>query len=169
MANQVLLLNSTNEVLSFISEKKAIRLVYKSKVDTVSVWENIKLSFANGFMFLPAILRMKYYIRKIYKQLVFSRKAILRRDKFACGYCGNKLSSGHATIDHIVPKSLGGTSSFTNCVAACFKCNSKKGNQTPEQAEMILKIKPIQPAGYIYHIADDDSWHSDWDGFLGNK
>jgi hypothetical protein len=169
VANQVLLLNSTNEVLSFISEKKAIRLVYKNKADTISIWEEIKLSFANGFMFLPSVLRMKYYIKKIYKQLIFSRKAILRRDKFSCGYCGKKLSSGHATIDHIVPKSLGGTSTFTNCVAACFKCNSKKGNQTLEQAEMKLKVLPVQPVGYIFHLSDDECWHSDWNKFLENK
>jgi hypothetical protein len=167
--HRVLLLNSTNEVLSFIPEKKAIRLVYKGKVDTVSIWENIKLSFANGFMFLPAVLRMRYYIRKIYKQLIFSRKAILRRDNFSCGYCGQKLSSGHATIDHIIPKCFGGTSTFTNCVAACFKCNSKKGNQTPEQANMSLKIKPVQPVGYIFHLADEDEWHTDWEKFLENK
>lgn len=167
MSKKVLLLNSTYEILSFISERKALKLFVKGKVDVLSSWPDVEICYGSGCMNFPATLRLKYYVKKNYAQLAFSRKAVFKRDRFSCQYCGKFLKSGQVTVDHVIPKSMGGVSSFNNCVTACYACNNKKGNRTPEQADMTLYVKPAAPIGYLHYISDADSWHDDWNVFFG--
>lgn len=166
MSKKVLLLNNSYEILAFISEKKAIRLIIKNKVDVISNWDDL-IIWSSGYIKYPSIIKLKYFVHKRHSQLAFSRKAVFKRDKFSCQYCGKMLKSGHITMDHIIPRSLGGMSSFTNCVAACFMCNNKKGNKTLEQVNMKVLNKPIVPSGYLYHISEQENWHNDWTTFFG--
>lgn len=164
---KVLLLNNTYEVLSFISEKKALKLMFKDKVDIISVWPDVDIMFHSGNKIkFPSVLKLKYFIKKNFSQLSFSRKSVFKRDRFYCQYCGKNLKSGQVTVDHVVPKSLGGLSSFGNCVTACYGCNNKKGSRTPEQANMKLINMPTQPVGYLHYVSENDQWHNDWDNFL---
>lgn len=163
---RTLLLNFTDEILSFIKEKKAIRLIYKGKAEVISIWDNIKLSFANGFMYLPAIIKMKYYVFKRYGKIVFSRQNVLKRDRYTCQYCGRELNSVEATMDHIIPKKLGGVSSFENCVAACKQCNSKKRDKKLEDTNLKLIRQPTVLTGHIHYVAKQDGWHETWVGFI---
>jgi|ERR1700722_7088503 len=166
---KVLLLNNTYEVLSFISERKAIKLVCKDKVDIVATWPDVQIRFGGKTVNFPSILRLRYYVRKKYSQLSFSRKAVFKRDRFTCQYCSKLLKSGQVTVDHVIPKSIGGQSSFTNCVTACYSCNNRKGSRTPEGASMELINKPVAPAGYMHYISENDHWHADWDKFFGGE
>src|SRR5207249_9625457 len=75
----------------------------------------------------------------------FSRRNVFRRDHFTCQYCGARPGSAELTIDHVVPRSHGGTSSWENCVLACVTCNRHKANRTPEQAGFVLRKKPLRP------------------------
>lgn len=159
---KTLLLNSNFEVLAFISERKAIRLLLKEKADVLSVWAGRKICSVSGYMEHPATLRMRYYIPLKPTKLSFSRKLILRRDQYQCCYCLSKHSSSELTIDHIIPKSQGGKNSFLNCVSACRPCNLKKKNRTPEEAGFILKIKPKIPQTYLCYLPLDIEWHDDW-------
>jgi hypothetical protein len=163
---KTLLLNFTHEIISFIKEKKAIRLVYKGKAEVVSVWENIKLNFSNGFMHLPAIIRMKYYVYKRYGKIVFSRQNVFKRDRYRCQYCNKSLKTSQATMDHIIPKKLGGVSSFENCVAACLHCNTKKGKRLLEDAGMKLINQPTVPTEYIHYVSKEDGWHETWQEYI---
>jgi len=70
-----------------------------------------------------------------------TRAAVLRRDNYRCAYCGRP----GATLDHIVPKSRGGRTTWTNCVAACPECNGKKADRTPVEAGMMLRVRPAPP------------------------
>lgn len=79
------------------------------------------------------------------KKLVFTRANIFRRDRHTCQYCGSQPGMEQLTIDHVLPKSRGGLTSWTNCSLACWDCNSKKANRTPEEAGMVLRSKPIKP------------------------
>lgn len=169
MSKKILLLNSTYEVLSFISERKALKLYFKNKVDVISIWPDMEIHYGGGHIDFPATIRLKYFVRKNYSQLTFSRKAVFKRDRFSCQYCGKFLKSGQVTVDHVIPKSLGGASSFNNCVTSCYACNNKKGSRTPEQANMILPTKPIAPIGYLHYISESDSWHDEWDIYFGNE
>ena len=74
--------------------------------------------------------------------VTFSRRNIFKRDRYVCQYCGSQPGSEELTIDHVVPRSQGGVSSWTNCVLACMTCNKRKADRTPEQAGMMLR----QPA-----------------------
>lgn len=164
---KVLLLNSTYEALALISERKALRLFVKGKVEIISTWADVFVQFVSGNKInFPAIIKLKYYIKKSLSQLAFSRRAVLKRDKLQCAYCGRCLNARIATIDHIVPKSSGGASSFLNCVTSCGPCNRHKGNKTLGETGMKLLFKPYIPAGYLHFFSDDDRWHDDWDLFL---
>lgn len=164
---KVLLLNSTDEVLAFISERKALRLFVKGKVDIISTWSDIFIQFVSGKkMNFPAVVKLKYHIKKNFSQLAFSRRAVFKRDEHRCKFCDVQLNSRTATIDHIIPKSMGGTSSFINCVAACSSCNKRKGNKTLAASGMFLLSEPYIPSGHMHYFSDDDRWHDDWELFL---
>jgi 5-methylcytosine-specific restriction endonuclease McrA len=168
-SKKVLLLNSTYEVLSFISERKALKLFVKGKVDVVSDWPDVEIHYGTGKINFPATLRLKYFVKKNYAQLTFSRKAVFKRDRFSCQYCSRFLKSGQVTVDHVIPKSMGGPSSFTNCVTSCYGCNNKKGNRTPDQANMLLLVRPAAPIGYLHYISEQDAWHDDWSNYFGGE
>lgn len=164
---KALLLSNSYEVLSFISEKRMIKLVFTDKAEPISFWEQ-KFSWASGSMNYPAILKLKEH-KEINKRIFanFSRYAVVKRDNNVCQYCSLKLNEKEVTIDHIMPKSRGGISSFTNCVVSCKPCNLKKNNMTPEEAGMKLLKKPVHPLFRHYVSKTNDAvWHKDWDSFL---
>lgn len=166
---KVLLLNSTYEVISFISAKKALRLFFKNKVDIVSIWEDVKITTISKIINLPSIIKLRYYIKRHFpSKMLFSRNAILKRDHNRCQYCNKVLVSGQITIDHVFPKCKGGISSFTNCVASCVSCNKKKGNKSLIEAEMSLIKEPVIPAKYIQFFPEDHSWHREWKFYIKN-
>jgi 5-methylcytosine-specific restriction endonuclease McrA len=90
---------------------------------------------------------------------MLTRRNVLRRDGHRCQYCG-----GHErlTLDHVLPKSRGGLDTWDNLVAACVPCNNKKGNRTPEEAQMALRRRPFRPS-HVMYLRDflgtlDDAW-----------
>jgi 5-methylcytosine-specific restriction endonuclease McrA len=103
-------------------------------------------------LILPAILRLIKFIRYIYQAKVpLNKRNILIRDNFECQYCGKKLVAGvGATVDHIVPRSLGGKTSFENCVSSCLPCNNKKDNRLPSKCGMFPKKRPTAPTVYEF-------------------
>lgn len=141
----VILLNSDYSFLNVISWKRAVRLVVKGKVEVIKATDKIISNAEKTFqMLIPKVLRLVKLVRSIYKTRVpFSKRNILVRDEFTCLYCGRK--DQRLTIDHIIPKSRGGKTTFENCVASCKPCNNKKNNRTPREAGMFLKRQPTQP------------------------
>lgn len=142
---RVILLNGDYSYLNTISWKKAMCLITKGKVEVIKASKKIIRSVENAWeITIPIVLRLIKFIRTIYKTRVpFSKRNILYRDEFTCQYCGQKRPK--LTVDHIIPKSRGGRSSFENCVASCKPCNNKKENRTPSEAKMPLLRKPVQP------------------------
>lgn len=166
MSKKTLLLNNSYEVLSFIPLRKMIKLLYKDKVEVISTWEDF-INWGSDKVKYPSILRLKNHIKRTFYNPRFSRKALIERDKSICQYCNKKLVASQITVDHILPRSHGGRSSFHNCVISCHPCNSKKANHTPDQVGMILLKKPTSPSFATYYIADfKEHWHTDWDIFL---
>src|SRR5260221_7339565 len=104
---QVLLLNFSYEVISFISIERALSLHFKGKTDIISEWQE-EISWPSGKMKIPATIRLKYYVRWIPKKVRYNRGAVFRRDNFSCQFCGIKLKNSKLTIDHIIPKTMGG-------------------------------------------------------------
>lgn len=163
----VLLLNSTEEVLNFISEKKAFKLLYKGKVDIVRGWLDRTLYFLGQVIHYPAVIKLKYYVYRKFNKLIFSRRAIFKRDGYACQYCQQKLKHGQITVDHILPKSRGGKSCFSNCVAACYSCNKRKSNKMLSETNLRLIRVPAEPSGPVFFT--EGEWHPDWDHFINKN
>lgn len=169
MSKKTLLLNASYEVLSFIPERKAFKLLCKDKVEVVSSWKDRIQWGQDKQIYHPSILRLKRLVRRNYFNSNFSRKALVKRDRSCCQYCGVKLTASEITIDHVKPKAKGGKTSFMNCVVSCVSCNNHKADRTPEEAGMKLMKKPTHPSfAAHYNISDPQKyWHEDWDDFLG--
>lgn len=166
---KTLLLNSDFQPLAFISDRRAVRLLIREKAETLSIWNNVRYYHANGFIELPAILRLKSKITRKVIKMVFSRNAVFKRDNYGCQYCSKVLNSKQITIDHIIPKSRGGNTSFENCVAACIECNKKKGARMLEEIGMRLARTPETPIGYLVVSPSTEYWHRSWDIFTNNE
>jgi hypothetical protein len=170
MSRKTLLLNASYEVLSFIPERKLFKLLIKDKIEVESSW-NIDVNWINGKIKHPSVVRLKNHVKRNYFNSNFSRKALVKRDKSTCQYCGKKLTASQITIDHVLPRAQGGITSFTNCVVCCQICNNKKADKTPDQAKMVLLKRPTHPSFSAQHYVADpqENWHPDWDDFLGNS
>ena len=110
---------------------------------------------------VPEVIALTEYDRLPVSAVTFSRRNIFKRDHYVCQYCGNKPETGELTIDHIVPRAQGGTSSWTNCVLACIACNKRKADRIPREAGMQLRKRPIRPAWkpvYADHNLRLESW-----------
>ena len=94
---------------------------------------------------VPSVILLSKYDRLPGCSVPFSRRNLARRDHHRCQYCGRRQASDELTIDHVVPRSQGGTTGWTNCVLACIPCNRKKGCRTPELAGMKLLSTPARP------------------------
>jgi 5-methylcytosine-specific restriction endonuclease McrA len=167
---KTLLLNASYQALNFITDKKAIKLIVKDKVETISTWDNQYLTWSSGSIKHPSIVRLKNHVKRNYFNANFSRPSLIKRDHSTCQYCCNKLFASQITIDHVIPKSQGGPTSFTNCVVCCHSCNNKKGDRTPEQANFTLLKKPAHPSFSVHsHSLDQQEfWNPDWNDYLGN-
>jgi len=144
---KVLILNQNYEPLTLCSVKRAIILMYLDKVQLVERY-NCDIHSVSTSMPCPSVVRLHFYIRKPFKEVLLNRKNIIKRDGSICQYCGK--NSQPMTIDHVIPKSYGGRDTWENLVCACIKCNSKKGNRTPEQAGMKLLRQPRKPSHLFY-------------------
>ena len=96
----------------------------------------------------PSVIRLSRYINVPYKKVVLTRKNILRRDSYKCSYCGR--GDLPLTIDHVIPRAQGGSDSWENLVTACTFCNNKKGDRTPEEANMMLTNRPFKPSHIMF-------------------
>lgn len=112
----------------------------------------------------PSVIKLCEYRRIPYREVELSKKHIFLRDNNQCQYCGT--TKGLLTLDHIVPKSRGGESSWENLTTACFECNNKKGNRTPSEANMTLLTKPHKPNFVLYMNKKIGTIKSEWNPFL---
>ena len=110
---------------------------------------------------VPEVIVLTNYDRLPSNAVTFSRRNIFKRDRYTCQYCGRQPGSEELTVDHVQPRSQGGTSTWDNCVLACIDCNARKADRTPEQARMPLRRKPVRPHWkplYASHGHRIDSW-----------
>lgn len=167
MHKKTLLLNYSYEVISFIPERRALKLLMKGKCEVISFWNEV-IKWGSGQINHPSILRLKKLVRRNFFSSNFSRRAVIKRDCCQCQYCGLKLTGSQITIDHVIPRAQGGANSFLNCVVACKICNNRKDSRTPEQAGMSLIKKPMHPSFSEHFSLSDqqDHYHEDWQYYL---
>lgn len=97
---------------------------------------------------VPRTIQLLHYDRVPRREVRFTRRNIFFRDRNRCQYCGRVQTQRHLNLDHVVPLSRGGTSTWENVVCACIDCNSRKGSRTPREAGMALIRPPKRPAGH---------------------
>lgn len=156
----VLVLNQNYEPLSVCTAKRAFMLLFMGKAEMIEKYDGVKIRSMLISYPLPSVVRLERYINSPRKKILLSRKNIIIRDNYTCCYCGSK--KGPMTVDHIIPKRLGGADSWENLVCACDRCNNMKGDRTPPAAGMKLLRKPKRP-NHITYIqrfigVNDDRW-----------
>ncbi len=110
---------------------------------------------------VPEVIALAHYDRLPSTAITFSRRYVGKRDHYTCQYCGIQPGVDAITIDHVIPRSQGGTSTWTNCVAACEPCNARKSDRTPEHAGMKLRHRPVRPEWKPFYASQGvriESW-----------
>ena len=171
---RVLLLNSSWEALNFISEERAMRLLLKDRAEVInnmqgkrSIWQGTFFTTPTVKIEVPATLRLLTRVNRRWKPPRFRKKVLFNRDGWQCQDCGLKLLWNTATLDHVMPSSRGGPTSWSNCAASCKPCNKKKANRTPEEAGMKLTNVPRAPSAlHFWDISKSSVFHPDWEMFI---
>lgn len=137
----VLVLNTDDTALHTVSLHHAIGMLLRE----VAVVEDVAADVSFGEFPVPQTLRLRRYVATTFlyaREPGWTKRGVLRRDRGTCAYCGERAT----TVDHVVPVSRGGGSTWENTVAACSPCNSRKANRTPNEAAMPLRWRPFAPS-----------------------
>lgn len=194
MSSNVLVLNRHYLAVRVINVKRAFSLLFRELAEVIHVEDGKYVSYdfsewcelselAREFephahdwirtvrfdIAVPRIIRLAIYDRLPQQQVKFNRRNIYARDGSRCQYCGKKFATTDLSLDHVVPRSLGGVTSWENIVCACLKCNIKKGGRTPEMAGMQLITPPKKPRrNPVLTIKLADNRYASWKAFLDN-
>ena len=140
---QTIVLNSDYMYLGSITVQKAIKLILRQRVEVMKESDVVIRSTFKTIV-VPLVVKLIDYVSKRYgSKITFSKPKVFYRDDYICQYCNGYTEN--PTCDHILPESRGGKSTFENCVCSCERCNQKKDNRTPEEANMKLLRKPYHP------------------------
>jgi 5-methylcytosine-specific restriction endonuclease McrA len=159
---RALVLNATYEPLCVVSARRALVLVLKHKAELVhqdgGVYRSERMTVP-----IPSVIRLKYFVRVPYRaRASLSRRAVFVRDSFQCQYCGTTAEN----VDHVIPRSRGGTHTWDNVVAACRGCNTRKENKLPKEAGMKLRSRPAAPREKVWIIVAVGRVDPKWEPYL---
>jgi 5-methylcytosine-specific restriction endonuclease McrA len=141
MQEPVLVLNATFEPINVTAVRRAMVLMIKGVAQAEEV-NHLHVHSASRALPVPSVIRLLAYRHIPQQTRALSRKNILLRDRNTCQFCSRTLPASELTLDHVVPRSRGGRSSWENLVACCYKCNNSKGDRTPEEAGFSLARRP---------------------------
>jgi 5-methylcytosine-specific restriction endonuclease McrA len=164
VSGRVLVLNATYEPINVCSVRRAVVLLLKDKAEVVErgAWE---LHSERSSITRPIVIRLVSYVhvpRDMHRRKI-TRRAVFARDGWACQYCGSR---SNLTVDHVVPRSKGGSSSWENIVASCAPCNRRKGDRLPRQAGMHPRRTPRAPHAEIFIQVASPTIPSAWQAYL---
>jgi 5-methylcytosine-specific restriction endonuclease McrA len=165
----VLLLNASYEPLRVISWQNAIGMFFLGKVEVIEEYDHHIRSVSMAIK-APSVVRLLKFFKVGRRSPPLSRSNILARDNFQCQYCGDELSAREATLDHILPRSRDGKTTWENIVCCCGPCNRKKGGLTPKEARMKLRCVPRKPEWLpVIHMKLHGKIPSPWFIFLQTR
>jgi 5-methylcytosine-specific restriction endonuclease McrA len=159
----VLVLNASYEPINVCAARRALVLVLKG-IASPEEFSSIFLHSARNALRVPSVIRLLEYRRIPHQTRALSRKNILMRDRYTCQYCLRTLPTSELTLDHVVPRSRAGETSWENLVACCHRCNNRKGGRTPEEAGMKLARPPrpftLHTSRHLMRLLgkSDDQW-----------
>jgi 5-methylcytosine-specific restriction endonuclease McrA len=160
----VLVLNANYEPIHVCDLRRALGLLMTEKAILV-VNGRGDLRSVNLTLPIPSVIRLQHMVHRPRPRLKFTRREVFRRDNYTCQYCGKRALD--FTIDHVIPRHLGGKHMWDNVVTACASCNHRKGGRTLEESGLRLLRLPVEPPNSIMYIF---SRHVDgnveWNEFL---
>ena len=188
----VLVLNKHYMAIRIIGAKRAFSLLCRDLAEVVSLeegsyanydfrsWCEVSqfrrqfqpgnhdwVSTVNFYIAVPRIIRLLFYDRLPRTEVKFNRRNIFARDRNRCQYCGKRFPTSELSLDHVVPRMMGGKATWENIVCACARCNVKKGGRTPKQAGMKLFREPVKPRhNPLVHIHLGTDRYRSWKQFL---
>ncbi len=197
LESSVLVLNKFFTAIHIVNAKRAFALLFKENAEVISIddgqynshnfssWVDVSLYKAksglpeeDGYEWIktisfdikvPKIIRLVVYDKLPRANIKFNRKNIFARDQNRCQYCGKRFPTSELSLDHIIPRTLGGKSTWANIVCACTDCNKHKGGRKPKEARMKLIRRPVQPrhCPIIQLKLSSNKYHT-WKQFLDN-
>jgi 5-methylcytosine-specific restriction endonuclease McrA len=163
-ASRALVLNATFEPLGVVSTRRALLLVLGRKAELL---QSTGRSFRSERLELPepSVVRLAVYVAVPRERTVaVNRRTVFARDGHRCQYCGGPAES----IDHVVPRSRGGSHSWDNVVACCRRCNSRKEDRLPQEAGLELRRPPVAPRHRVWILALAGQ-RADWAPYLAEQ
>lgn len=166
---ETLLLNASYEPIKIISWQRAVCLSFLGKVEVIEEYDHEVHSVSIAIR-MPAVVRLLRYVHLGTRRPPLTKLNMLARDSFNCQYCARSLNYQDATMDHILPRSRGGLTLWTNVVASCHSCNRKKGGRTPQEASMPLLSTPHQPEWLpVLSVRLNSHLPKSWRSFLARQ
>jgi 5-methylcytosine-specific restriction endonuclease McrA len=163
MAQQVLVLNATYEPINVCSLQRAVVLVLKKKAEVLERAAR-KLRSATASHAYPLVIRLVYFVRiPRHEARKISRRAVFARDGYECQYCG---AAAHLTVDHVLPRSRGGRSTWENVVTCCGPCNLRKGNRLTTEIDMHPRTQPRPPKPTVFIAVAAPRQPESWQQYL---
>lgn len=184
---RVLVLNRCYLPVHITSVKRAIQMLYLGAARGVDPeyktfsWEDLCAELSKhpnpenenvhflrslqGWIAIPKVIVLNHYDRLPQRNIRFSRTHVFMRDQYTCQYCANEFPKIKLNLDHVLPKSRGGRTSWDNLVTSCHDCNRTKADRTPQEAKMPLLKKPRKPAG-TFGLINLKQVHASWSPFL---
>ncbi len=161
--SQVLVLNQNYQPLNICRAKRAVILILEGKAEIVER-DTREIRSPSVSIPLPSVIRLNYMVRPPRMKRKLSRREIFVRDRYTCQYCGRRTKD--LTLDHVIPRHLGGKNDWTNIVSACKECNQKKAGRTPKEAGMTLIRKPTKPPPTPFFFSFDFFSKPEWQKYL---
>lgn len=160
----VLTLNANFEPIHVCNTKRALMLVLTGKAEIILNGRGIIRSSSSMYE-IPSVIKLSHMVKRPRSNIPLSKREILQRDNYTCQYCGRKTTT--LTLDHVIPRRLGGAHTWGNLVAACSPCNRRKGGNTPEKANMPLLRLPSEPSSSAeYRFSRHLDQHEEWIQFI---
>lgn len=141
---RTLMLDSGCRPMCAIPWKRGLVLDLADRVDVMEYYDHV-VRTAHDEWPLPAVIRVRQYLRIKRRTVALSRRNLILRDRGECQYCGCHPTGRELTMDHVIPVSKGGATTWQNVVLACGPCNRRKGARLPSQARMPLRTEPKRP------------------------
>lgn len=164
MYGQVLVLNANFQPINVCDTRRAVGLIMMEKATLVMNGRGLIKTVSTSFP-APSIIRLERMVKRPRQAVRLSKREVFRRDNYTCQYCGGHPS--RLTVDHVVPRHLGGEHTWDNLVTACPACNLRKGGRLPEQANMHLMRIPVEPpASALYLFGRYLDNNQDWIPFI---
>ncbi len=178
----VLVLNRVFQAVQITSVRRAFTLLYKGQVRAVDSeyrtydfdnWADIPILPSDNYVrtptrniLIPHVVQLLLFDRLPRQEVKFSRGNIYLRDHNRCQYCGRKFPASELSLDHVVPISRGGKSTWENVVCACLPCNVRKGNKLLTESEIRLIRQPARPKWHPLHRLQGRNFPDIWKNFL---